>query len=118
MAELSGFRIWGRFRPRRGNLDRFPAFVKAVQGWGKVRRYVLSKARPGYVEDARGRRQGDCQRCGACCAIMFRCPLLKDGNCCSVYEKRPDQCSHFPIDERDLRYLEHVCGFFFRQKGN
>ena len=93
-------------------------FRSAVQGWGKVRRYVLSKVRRGYVEEARARRQGECQRCGSCCAIMFRCPMLKDGNRCSVYENRPTQCGHFPIDERDLRYLEHVCGFHFADKEN
>ncbi len=113
MAEAEGVQAGARQRPRRSTLDRYRAYVKAIQGWGKLRRYFLSKVRPGYVAESRGRRRGDCQRCGSCCAIMFRCPMLKDGNHCSVYRKRPEQCSHFPIDARDLRYLEHVCGYHF-----
>jgi hypothetical protein len=115
MAEAE--RILGaRLRPRRSALDRFKPFVRAVQGWGKLRRFLLSNGLPGHVRRAQALKKGECFRCGACCAIMYRCPLLKDGNCCTVYDQRPAQCSHFPIDEHDLRYLEHVCGFYFVRK--
>lgn len=105
-----------RLTPRRGALDRYRLFIKLAQGWGKLRRFYLSKFRRGYVTQARSHRRGECRRCGACCAIMFRCPYLKDGNHCSIYEKRHEQCGHFPIDVRDLRFLDHVCGHYFVEK--
>jgi hypothetical protein len=116
MAEASGLGLGARIRPRRSSFDRYRTYVKAVQGWGKLRRLAISKLRPGYVEEARTRRRGECLRCGACCSIMFKCPGLKEGNHCSVYHKRPMQCRHFPIDEHDLRYLEHFCGYYFVER--
>jgi len=107
-----------QLRPRRHVLDRFRLYVKAVQTWGKVRRLYLSKLRPGYVARMRRQRRGTCLRCGSCCSIAFRCPHLEQDNHCSVYDRRPSQCSNFPIDHRDLRYLEDVCGFYFVRDGD
>ena len=102
-----------RVHPRRSILDRFKAYVKLVQVWGKLRRFWLTKTRPGYVVGQRARRRGECQRCGACCAIAYRCPHLANHNHCTVYGRRYHQCREFPIDHRDLRYLDKVCGFYF-----
>ena len=44
---------------------------------------------------------------------MFRCPHLRDGNHCTIYVHRYEQCDHFPIDHRDLRYREETCGHYF-----
>jgi len=44
---------------------------------------------------------------------MVRCPHLKDGNHCSIYEKRAIQCRLFPIDARDLRGRFSICGYYF-----
>lgn len=118
MAGGNGNGSEGRALPRRSSLDRYRLFVKAVQGLGKVRRFILSKTRRTYVEQAWERRRGECKRCGSCCAIMFKCPHLLDGNRCAIYDKRFEQCSHFPIDERDLRFLEHICGYHFVRKEN
>jgi hypothetical protein len=106
-------RVAVQLRARQGVLDRFKAYVKIVQGYGKVRRFWLSKFRPGYVERMRRQRRGECLRCGSCCALMIRCPYLEKGNHCLIYGRHYRQCSNFPIDQRDLRYLEGVCGFYF-----
>lgn len=107
-----------QLHPRHGALDRFRAYRKWVQGWSKVRRYWLSKFRPAYVARMRRQRRGECLRCGSCCNIMFKCPHLENGSHCVVYDGRATQCRNFPIDHRDLRYLEDACGFHFVRDGD
>ena len=100
-------------RPARSAFDRFRAYRKTVELWGKLRRFLLSRFRPGYVERMKSLRRGECVRCGSCCAIAFQCPHLQNGNDCAIYLRRYPQCGHFPIDSRDLRYREETCGFYF-----
>jgi Fe-S-cluster containining protein len=62
-------------------------------------------------------RQGECNRCGACCKIVFKCPfLLEDAGVftCSVYDHRPPSCRLFPMLPADLRDVEQ-CGFTFEK---
>ncbi len=90
-------------------------------GWGKVRRFYLAHIRPGYVRESLARRRGQCDRSGACCHLMFTCPLLdrrSDPVGCSIHETKPTVCRLFPIDERDLRDRDILspdapCGFTF-----
>ena len=90
-------------------------------GWGKVRRFYLAHFRPAYVRESLARRLGDCNRTGACCRLMFTCPLLDqkaEPVRCSIHEIKPKVCRLFPIDERDLRDRDIVspekpCGFSF-----
>jgi hypothetical protein len=98
---------------RSGLFDRFRLYVKLAEGWGKLRRFMLSKFRRGYIERMKLLRLGECARCGSCCTIMFRCPHLQGANRCGIYERRYEQCAHFPIDHRDLRRREGTCGFHF-----
>ena len=93
--------------------DRFMATRKLVEGWGKLRRFYLTKFNKRHVARWRKLRRGECHRCGSCCSIMFKCPHLDDGNVCAIYERRHEQCDCFPIDPRDLRYLQDTCGFWF-----
>ncbi len=62
------------------------------------------------------RRQGECDRCGDCCKILFRCPFLTqdaDGNSlCRIYEYRFTQCRHYPIQPRDLTEVSR-CSYTF-----
>ena len=89
--------------------------------WGKVRRFYLGLARRRYVRDRLARRTGQCRRCGACCALGYRCLALRDtpkGTECRTHQIRPPNCRLFPIDERDLAardlILPHTpCGFRF-----
>ena len=89
--------------------------------WGKLRRFYLGVFRPGYVRRSLARRHGECARCGACCALGYRCLTLRDngsGTECRIHKLRPINCRLFPIDERDLADRDLInpdlsCGFFF-----
>ena len=100
---------------------RFTARERLVLGWGKLRRLYLAHLRPGYVRRSLARRVGDCNRTGACCRLMYTCPLL-DARAepvrCTINEIKPKVCRLFPIDERDLRDRDIIapdapCGFSF-----
>ena len=94
---------------------------RLVLGWGKLRRMYLSYLRPGYVRESLARRQGACNRTGACCHLMYTCPLLDQKSLpvrCSIQEIKPRVCDLFPIDERDLRDRDIIapdtpCGYSF-----
>ncbi len=95
---------------------------RLVLSWGKLRRFYLLSLRRGYVEKSLKRRIGECSRSGACCNLMFPCPLigwLERLPTCGIYQNRPRNCTAFPIDERDLRDRDILnpwepCGFSFR----
>jgi Putative zinc- or iron-chelating domain len=97
---------------------------RMILGWGKVRRLYLAHFRPGYVRESLARRVGQCNRTGACCRLMFTCPLLDvktEPVQCSIHEIKPKVCKLFPIDERDLRDRDIVspdkpCGFSFQPR--
>jgi len=90
--------------------------LMTLQARGKVRRFVQSQFRKDEVDAMVAQRHGDCNRCGECCRILFRCPFLgSDGNggyACRIYENRFAQCRHFPIQPRDLREVEN-CSYTF-----
>jgi hypothetical protein len=96
------------------------AKMRARQVQGKLRRFVNVNFRKNEVIEKLALRQGDCNRCGACCEILFKCPFLKkhgDGtSSCGIYEDRPNQCRLFPIDKRDLREVKGTCSFYFIEK--
>lgn len=89
---------------------------------GKVRRFCLLHFRKEYVRRSLARRRGQCRHSGACCQISIVCPLHGPDEHgepgCTVYEKRPQNCRVFPIDERDLRERDIImpdtpCGYHF-----
>jgi hypothetical protein len=87
-----------------------------LQARGKVRRFLQSQFRKERVHALVVQRHGECNRCGECCRILFRCPFLRsDGNgghLCSIYALRFDQCRHYPIQPCDLREVES-CSYQF-----
>ncbi len=94
---------------------------KITLGWGKLRRlWWVAFARRG-VEEKLERRRGACNRCGACCKLLFQCPAYDESDGqpkCLIYNDRPGVCGLFPLDEQDLRERDIVmpdkkCGFFF-----
>ena len=93
------------------------AKFRARQAHGKLRRFVRIRFKK---NEALALRRGDCNRCGACCEILFKCPFLKkhdDGTTtCGIYEDRPSQCRLFPIDARDLAEVRGTCSFYFIEK--
>jgi len=89
---------------------------------GRMRRFLLSNFRRGYVRASHERRRGECRRCGVCCQMHVRCPALRfNGDLaeCARYQKwRTSNCRTFPIDERDIDERDLVaprvpCGFHF-----
>ncbi len=96
------------------------AKFRARQVQGKLRRFVSANFRKGEVVAQLALRQGECNRCGACCEILFKCPFLKkhrDGTTsCGIYEDRPNQCRLFPIEKRDLEEVRGTCSFYFIER--
>ena len=95
-----------------------------ILAWGKIRRMFLVYLRPHKTRTDLSKRQGECQRCGACCAIVLRCPALKGNNGtiqCRIYDARSNVCKTFPInqkdiDDRDLIMPHKKCGFYFNNQ--
>jgi hypothetical protein len=92
------------------------ASMLAMQIRGKLRRYLQANVLPQDHEALRARRSGECNRCGACCKIVFRCPFLAEDAqgeySCRIYEKRFAQCRLFPLHARDLLEVPE-CSFTF-----
>ncbi|HYY41090.1 MAG TPA: hypothetical protein VE775_00070, partial [Pyrinomonadaceae bacterium] len=75
------------------------ARFRARQAQGKLRRFLRTNLRKQEVIEALSLRRGECNRCGACCEILYKCPFLKketDGTAtCGIYEDRPNACRYF-----------------------
>ncbi|MCG6920075.1 MAG: hypothetical protein LJF15_03175 [Acidobacteria bacterium] len=84
---------------------------------GKVRRLMQTTVMHQDTDALLARRRGDCNRCGACCKILFRCPFLgtdAEGQyTCRIYAMRFSQCRLFPLHAADLRELEEECSYTF-----
>jgi uncharacterized protein len=89
----------------------------ALQARGKVRRFVQASILREDTAPLLAKRQGECNRCGACCKILFRCPFLgtdAEGQyTCRIYDKRFAQCRLFPLHFEDLRELGEQCSYTF-----
>ena len=109
-------RMASRLRTRTVEDARF----RARQAQGKLRRFMSANFRKQEVVESLLLRRGECNRCGACCEILFKCPFLKkhaDGTTtCGIYEDRPNQCRLFPIEKRDLEEVRGSCSFYFIEK--
>jgi hypothetical protein len=96
------------------------AKLRARQAQGKIRRFVKTTFRKEDTIAALALRQGECNRCGACCELVFKCPFLKknpDGtSMCGIYESRPNSCRLFPIDKRDIQEVRGTCSYYFIEK--
>ncbi len=91
--------------------------LMTLQLRGKVRRFIQAKLMNQDVEALLAKRQGDCNRCGACCKILFQCPFLgtdAEGQyTCKIYDKRFAQCRLFPLHAKDLLELGEQCSYTF-----
>jgi Fe-S-cluster containining protein len=91
--------------------------LMTLQLRGKTRRFVQSTVLHQDAEPLLAKRQGECNRCGACCKILFRCPFLgtdADGQyTCRIYDQRFAQCRLYPLRAADLRELEGQCSYTF-----
>lgn len=90
---------------------------------GKLFRFYVGHFNKSYVKRNLALRQGECQRCGACCHLLHRCAFAlecKEGAGCRIYLKRPVNCRIFPLNqrdlsERDIMMPEQPCGYHFDQ---
>ncbi|SRR6266496_5443590 len=96
------------------------AKLRARQAQGKLRRFVKTNFKKQEIIASLALRQGECNRCGACCELVFKCPFLKkqsDGTTiCGIYENRPNQCRLFPTEQRDIQELRGTCSYYFIEK--
>ncbi len=92
--------------------------LMGIQLRGKLRRFVQAKLTVQDTGALLSRRQGECNRCGACCKILFRCPFLgtdAEGQyTCRIYEQRFAQCRLFPLHPQDLREVAD-CSYTFAE---
>ena len=77
---------------------------------GKFRRLWLVHFQKDYVQRQLVAREGACRQCGACCNLLFTCPMLTRLGKCHIYGLcRPQVCKAFPIDHRDIEEVK-LCG--------
>jgi len=109
-------RLAERLRSRK--LD--DAKLRARQAQGKLRRFVKANFKKREIVADLALRRGECNRCGACCELVFKCPFLKkqkDGtSICGIYENRPNQCRLFPTELRDIQEVRGSCSYYFIEK--
>ena len=88
-----------------------------LQVSGKVRRFVQANLMKQDNDALLAQRKGECNRCGACCKILFRCPFLGTDDAgqytCKIYDKRFAQCRLFPLHAKDLLELGEQCSYTF-----
>jgi hypothetical protein len=94
--------------------------LRARQAQGKIRRFLNTNFRKQEMVAALALRRGECNRCGACCELVFKCPFLKKNSegtsLCGIYENRPNSCRLFPIEKRDIQELHGSCSYYFIEK--
>jgi len=94
--------------------------LRARQAQGKIRRFVNTNLRKQEMVAALALRRGECNRCGACCELLFKCPFLKknpDGtSLCGIYDNRPNSCRLFPIEKRDIQEVRGSCSYYFIER--
>jgi uncharacterized protein len=98
-------------------LDTAQLRFRARQAIGKVRRFWLANINPSNNEQLLARRKGECNRCGACCKILLKCPFLIEKSetdfQCAIYGQHFNQCRIYPIVPKDLEEIEGTCSYTF-----
>jgi len=88
----------------------------ARQAQGKLRRLVLTNVNKREAESRMAHRQGECDRCGECCKILFQCPFLTSNeegeHRCRIYGVRFNSCRFYPMQPEDLKEVDH-CSYTF-----
>ncbi len=96
----------------------------SLHTWGALRRTIMPQLLPDeLLYRWRPYRKGECNRCGACCAIQFQCSFMVQDEAnlthCRIYqtEHAPQACLQFPFDPIDLHMLQreigHKCVFYY-----
>lgn len=93
--------------------------TKRAEFLRKCRRFWLSLFHRDYVDaSSKYKREGDCNRCGACCSLVYTCPFLgrdkDDLPYCRVYgDLRPMNCKTYPFDYVDSEI--EICSYTFKK---
>lgn len=91
--------------------------LMTLQLRGKARRFAQATFAHQDTDALLARRQGECNRCGACCKILFKCPFLgtdAEGQyTCRIYQHRFSQCRLYPLHAADLGELQGQCSYTF-----
>lgn len=86
----------------------------------RARRTYLGTFNPQYIQQSiKENREGECHRCGLCCQLIYKCPMLgrdKEGfPYCRIYgDLRPTNCHAYPFDAIDAEI--ETCGFSIKGK--
>ena len=106
-------------RPLNSGFER--ARFRLRQLTGKFRRYYYSSIATSGIAARLALREGDCNRCGACCKILFRCPFLAEPHpgeySCRIYGHHFGQCKLYPLTPADLKEIDGECSFTFKDQG-
>jgi hypothetical protein len=116
-----GWMYWQMFRAVSKKVVRSPF---SLHTWAALRRTVLANVLPdNMVYRYKAYQRGECNRCGLCCKIQFKCPFFTENGpydtSCSIYttDHAPSACLKFPLDPMDLKLLQrevgHACTFYY-----
>lgn len=90
---------------------------RASQAIGKLRRFYRANLNTSENEALLAKRQGECNRCGACCKILLKCPFLieKPNNeyLCAIHGQHFNQCRIYPLVPQDIKEIEGTCSYTF-----
>ncbi len=93
-----------------------PLKILYQQAFGKARRWFKTYIYTRQTVQTLSARTGECNRCGACCKIIFQCPfyLEEEGKgSCRIYGQHFSQCKLFPLEPKDLIGIDDQCGYKF-----
>lgn len=106
----------GVLKPMNSPLDR--AWFRIRQLTGKFRRFYYASVATSGTAERLAKRDGDCNRCGACCKILYRCPFLAEPEpgvyACRIYGHHFAQCKLYPLTPADLTEIDGECTYTFR----
>jgi len=89
---------------------------RLTQAVGKIRRFYKSTFTLRKAVQLTELRRGECNRCGRCCKILFRCPFLREeagAYSCRIYGHHFTACKLFPLEPKDIAELGGECTFYF-----
>jgi hypothetical protein len=98
-------------------------YFYTTHSYGATRRWLLSFLPDRIVYRWKPYQRGECNRCGLCCKLIFKCPFFyEDGHttACMVYTSKHavPACVNFPADPIDLREVQKEaapspCPFYY-----